>query len=89
MSKSLARIKYEASDAGKTTIERCQKDYRSRVKRVTVVINEDNIYLYQALLKLSFDNDESLSSTVVAAIREYLLSQQPTIEYDRPAPKFD
>jgi hypothetical protein len=89
MSKSPTRIKYEASAAGKATIERCQIEYRDKIKRVTVVLNEDNLYLYQALLKLSFDQEKSISSVVVSAIREYLLTQQPTIEYDKPLPKFD
>jgi hypothetical protein len=89
MAKSSTRLKYEASESGKATIERCTKNYRDKTKRVTVVISEDNLYLYQAMLKLSFDQDESMSSVVVSAIREYLLTQQPTITYDRPIPQFD
>jgi hypothetical protein len=81
MAKSSSRIKYEATEAGKATIKRCEKAYRSKTKRITVVIPEQELYLYQALLQTSYQSDSTLSSLVLIAIKEYLLRQQATVEF--------
>jgi hypothetical protein len=84
MSKSISRLKYEASDAGRATIIKCMQSYRARIKRLSVVLTPQDLYLYSALLRIAYDRQSSLSSIVVLAIKDFLLRNPPPSPFIPP-----